>query len=113
MFNHVVLVGRLVNDIEPIETEFGKICSRITLAIPRNFKNEEGEYETDFVDIVLWGANAKNAAEFLEKGDLIGIKGRIQIRNEENENEERRKITEIVAEKVSFLSSKKGDEIDE
>lgn len=97
MLNQTVLVGRLVN--EPVIEE-EKHCT-ITLAVPRSYKNEEGEYETDFIPITLYQAIANNAVEYCKKGDLVGIKGRIQVIDND---------IEIVAEKLTFLSSKKVDE---
>lgn len=107
MLNQTVLVGRLTSDAETKETETGRHISTITLAVPRSYKNENGEYETDFVDIVLWNSIAKNTAEYCRKGDLIGIKGRIQTSSYVDEDGTTRKYTEVVAEKVTFLSSKK------
>lgn len=104
MLNQVVLVGRLVKDIEVKELEEGKKVGYITLAVNRAFKNEDGIYETDFVDCVLWDNVAQNVSEYCKKGDVIGIKGRIQVRYT-GEEEVKTKVTEIVAEKVTFLSS--------
>ena len=80
----------------------------MTLAVPRSYKNAEGVYETDFIDCVLWNGVANNVVEYCKKGDLVGIKGRIETRTEEV-NEEKKKITEIIAEKVTFLSSKSNN----
>ena len=106
MLNQIVLVGRLVQDPEIKELENGVKASYITLAVPRSHKNIEGIYETDFIPVKLWNGVAENTAEYCRKGDLLGIKGRIQTKQEENKN-----IIEIVAEKVTFLStSRKGTE---
>ena len=107
MLNNVVLVGRVLGEIKLEELENGGKVARLTLAIPRSYKNEEGIYETDFVDCVIWNTVAETTKEYCCKGDIVGIKGRIQTRNIENENGEKRKITEIIAEKVTFLASKK------
>lgn len=104
MLNNVVLVGRLTKEVELKELESGKKVADITLAVPRSFKNENGEYDTDFVSCVLLNAVAQNTSEYCHKGDIIGIKGRIQC------NDETEYKNEIVAEKVTFLSSKKVDE---
>ena len=109
MLNNAVLVGRLVRDPEVHETENGKKVMTVTLAVPRSYKNEEGSYDTDFIDVVLWNAIASNTAEYCRKGDMIGIKGRIQTSTYELEDGSKRKVTEIIAEKVTFLSSKKED----
>lgn len=110
MLNQVVLVGRLAKEVELKELESGKKVANITLACPRPFKNEDGIYDTDFVDCILWDAVAQNTAEYCKKGDIIGIKGRIQTRNIMDEDGTKNKVQEIIAEKVTFLSSKKADE---
>ena len=108
MLNQVVIVGRLVKDPTLEERENGGNYSFITLAVPRSYKNAEGEYETDFIDCVLWNGVASNTVEYCRKGDIVGVKGRIQTRIKE-ENEEKKKVTEIIAEKVTFLSSKSNN----
>ena len=109
MLNQAGLVGRLTSDLELQEKENGKQLVTLTLAVPRSYKNEEGSYDTDFIDVVLWNAIASNTAEYCRKGDMIGIKGRIQTSTYELEDGSKRKVTEIIAEKVTFLSSKKED----
>ena len=109
MLNQTVIVGRLVKDPELKETDNGSKVTNITLAVPRSFKNSSGEYETDFISCVLWRGIAENTVEYCKKGDLIGIKGRVQSRSFEVEDEKRRYVMEIVAEKVTFLSSKKEE----
>lgn len=110
MLNQVIMVGRLVSKPEVKELESGKKVSNITIAVPRSYKNENGEYDTDFIDCVLWNIVAQNTTEYCNKGDTIGVKGRLQTRNIEKEDGIKEKITEVVAEKVTFLSSKKADE---
>lgn len=110
MLNQTVLVGRLVKDPELRETDNGNKVTNITLAVPRSYKNINGEYDTDFIPCILWKGIAENTAEYVKKGDLIGVKGHIQTRSIELEDESKRNITEVVAEKVTFLSSKKVDE---
>lgn len=105
MLNQTVLVGRLVKTPEVVTTESGKNMSYITLAIPRSYKNENGEYDTDFLDCVLWNAVAENTSEYCKKGDLIGVKGRVQSRIIEAEDGRNYKKMEIIAEKVTFLQS--------
>ncbi len=109
MLNQIVIVGRLVRDPELRTTENGKNVTNITLAVPRSYKNSNGEYETDFVDCVLWTGIAETTTEYCKKGDLLGIKGRVQTRIYEKD-EIKKSITEVVAEKVTFLSSKKEKE---
>jgi len=106
VLNQTVIVGRIVKDPELRETDNGSKVTNITLAVPRSFKNSDGEYDTDFISCVLWKGIAESTTEYCKKGDLVGIKGRIQTRNIELEDESRRHIVEVVAEKVTFLSSK-------
>lgn len=109
MLNQTVLVGRLVKDPELYQTENGNKVTNITLAVPRSYKNSDGEYDTDFISCVLWKGVAENAHEYCHKGDLLGIKGRIQSRNIEIDEETKRQVVEVVAEKVTYLSSKKAE----
>lgn len=109
MLNQTILVGRLVKDPELYETENGKKTTNITLAVPRNYKDINGEYQTDFINCTLWSGIAESTSEYCKKGDLLGVKGRIQGRTVEIDEENRKYITEVVAEKVTFLSSKKKD----
>lgn len=104
MINQVLLVGRLVKTPELFMTDSGKKGSFITLAVGRPFKNIDGEYDTDFLDCTLWTVVAEHTAEYCKKGDVIGIRGRIQTRIIE-ENGTKYKKMEIVADKVTFLSS--------
>ena len=97
MMNQIILVGRLTKEVELMEGGKGII----TLAIPRSYKNEEGIYETYFVPCTLWNGIATNVAEYCKKGDLVGVKGRLQTENNG---------LVLVAEKVTFLSSAKKDE---
>lgn len=113
MLNQTVLVGRLVADPEVKKLKDGKKVSNMTIAVPRSYKNENGEYDTDFIDCVMWNNVAESTKEYCHKGDIIGVKGRIQTDTYETENGEKRKTTEIVAEKVTFLSSKPLDKDDE
>lgn len=108
MLNQVVMVGRLVKDPELKETESGKKVTHITLAVPRSYKNIDGEYDTDFVDCSLWIGVAENTAEYCHKGDLLGVKGRLQTSKYEKDGEIKYK-TDVIAEKVTFLTSKRAD----
>ena len=110
MLNQTVLVGRLTKDPEIKELESGVKCCNLTIAVPRSYKNAEGEYETDFVDCTLWKGVAENTAEYCRKGDVIGVKGRLQSSTyEDKETGNTRKRMDVVAEKVTFLSSKSRD----
>lgn len=104
MLNQVVLVGRIVKTPELRVTETGKKTSTMTLAVPRNYKNLNGEYDTDFLDCTLWTNVAENTTEYCQTGDMVGVKGRIQTRVIQNDDGSKKKKTEIVAEKVTFLA---------
>ena len=99
--NQIILVGRLVNEPEIKERESGKEACSITLAVNRSFKNTDGIYETDCIPCILWQGIAENTKEYCHTGDVIGIKGRLQTTNGE---------LEVIAEKVTFLSSKRNEE---
>ena len=105
MINQVMLVGRLTKTPELFYTDSGKKGSFITLAVGRPFKNPDGEYDTDFLDCTLWTGIAESTAEYCKKGDIVGVRGRIQSRIIENEDGSKYKRMEIVADKVTFLSS--------
>ena len=111
MLNQTVIVGRIVKDPELKETDSGKKVTNITLAVPRSFKNMNGEYETDYIPCVLWKGVAESTTQYCKKWDLVGIKGRIQSRSYETE-EEKRYVVELIAEKVTFLTSKNKEETD-
>lgn len=113
MLNQVVLVGRLVKDPELQVTDSGKKITTVTLAVPRSYKNMSGEYDTDFLECTMWTNVAENTTEYCHSGDMIGVKGRVQSRVIETPDGTRKKKTEIVAEKVTFLaSSPKSKKID-
>lgn len=99
MLNQVVIVGRLVEKPILEENKNGKKVCNITLAVPRSYKNADGIYETDFIKCTLWNGIAENTTEYYNKGDLVGVKGRLQCLSG---NE-----FQLVAEKVTFLSSRK------
>lgn len=110
MQNIVFLIGRLVGDPELKKSDSNKDYMSITLAVQRGFKNSEGIYETDFIRCILWNGIATHVSEYCKKGDLVGVRGRIQIRNYEKEAE-KKYVTEIIAEKITFLTSKRQEEI--
>lgn len=97
MLNQIVMVGRLVSDPEINETENGKVAD-ITLAVPRSYKNMNGEYDTDFIPVRLYTGIVEKTTEYCKKGDLVGVKGRVARLSGED--------LKLVAEKVTFLSSK-------
>lgn len=100
MLNQIIVVGRLVRDPKIKELNNDRKVATIVLAVHRSWKNSEGTYDTDFIPCTLWDTIANSTLEYCKKGDTIGVKGRMQ---KENENDELR----IIAEKVTFLSSSK------
>lgn len=109
MLNQSILVGRIVREPEVRETENGSKVTNLTLAVQRSFKNSNGEYDCDFIPCVLWKGIAESTAEYCKKGDLLGVRGRLQARSYELSDETKRNVLEVIAEKVTFLSSKSKD----
>ena len=105
MLNQVIMVGRLVSDPKVIGLGDEKF-TEITLAIPRSYKNKDGEYDTDLVPVTLWNAIAEHVVEYCKTGDLLGVKGKVECLPDALGDS---KVT-IVAEKVTFLSSKSNEE---
>lgn len=106
MMNRVILVGRLTKEPELRYTPNGVPVSTFTLAVNRPFSNQQGEREADFINVVVWRKPAENAANFLKKGSLAGVDGRIQTRNYDGQDGKRVYVTEVVAESVQFLEPK-------
>ncbi len=110
--NQVILVGRLTSDPEIIITEKEKKMTAITIAVARPFKNIDGIYEADFIRCILWNNIALNTCEYCHTGDIVGIKGRLQTRSYEDDKKVRKYITEVIAEKITFLSSNKKEDLE-
>jgi len=106
MINQVTLVGRLTRDPELKFTTEGTPVTQITLAVNRNYRNQNGEIDTDFVQCTLWRKSAENTCQYCRKGGVLGITGRLQSRYYDNREGKRIYITEVIAESVRFLSSK-------
>jgi single-strand DNA-binding protein len=106
MLNRVVLVGRLTKDPDLRYTSSGIAVATFTLAVNRTFSSQSGEREADFISCVVWRKQAENVANFLKKGSLAGVDGRIQTRNYEGQDGKRVYVTEVVAESVQFLEPK-------
>ena len=106
MINRVILVGRLTKDPDLKYTAQGTPVANFTLAVNRTFTNQQGEKETDFINVVVWRRQAENAANYLKKGNLAGVDGRIQTRNYEGQDGKRIYVTEVLAESVQFLEPK-------
>lgn len=112
--NRVMLVGRLTKDPNLKFTPNGLSVTRFTLAVNRTFTNQQGEREADFIQCVVWRRLAENVANYLKKGSLAGVDGRIQTRNYEGNDGKRVYVTEVVAESVQFLEPRnatKGQQI--
>ena len=107
MTNNVVLIGRLVRDVDLRQTSTGKMMTYFTLAVNRNFKNEQGEQDADFIGCVAFDKKAENMARFLSKGSLIAVEGRISTRNFQGNDGKTVYVTEVVASNITFLESKK------
>ncbi len=106
MLNRVVLVGRLTRDPELRYTPSGVPVATFTLAVNRPFLNQQGERDADFINCVVWRRQAENVANYLRKGSLAGVDGRIQTRSYEAQDGRRVYVTEVVAENVQFLEPK-------
>ncbi|USS93974.1 single-stranded DNA-binding protein (plasmid) [Fructilactobacillus ixorae] len=103
MINTVVLTGRLTRDIDLRYTQSGAAVGSFNLAVNRNFKNNNGDIEADFVNCVIWRKSAENLANFVHKGSLIGVEGRLQTRNYENKQGQKVYVTEVVVNQFTLL----------
>ncbi|MEK4168395.1 single-stranded DNA-binding protein [Staphylococcus sp. FSL W8-1268] len=106
MINRVILVGRLTKDPEYRQTPNGVSVATFTLAVNRPFTNSQGEREADFINVVVFRRQAENVNNYLSKGSLAGVDGRIQSRSYENQEGRRVFVTEVVADNVQFMDSK-------
>jgi single-strand DNA-binding protein len=109
MINQVTIVGRLTRDPELRYTAEGRAVSNVTVAVNRNYRNQGGDYDADFVSCTLWQKTAENTANYCRKGSVVGITGRIQTRNYENQEGKRVYVTEVIAENVRFLGPKQAE----
>ena len=109
MINNVVLIGRLTREVELRYTPSNQAVATFTLAVNRNFKNQDGEREADFINCVMWRQQAENLANWTKKGALIGVTGRIQTRNYENQQGQRVYVTEVIADSFQVLENKKDN----
>ncbi|WP_274365050.1 single-stranded DNA-binding protein [Paenibacillus thermotolerans] len=109
MLNRVILIGRLTKDPELRYTPSGVAVTQFTLAVDRGFSNQQGEKEADFIPIVTWRQLAETVANYMRKGRLCAVEGRIQVRNYDNNEGKRVYVTEVVADNVRFLESANRD----
>ena len=110
MLNSVCLAGRMTRDAELRYTPNNQAVATFSLAVNRNFKSQNGEREADFINCVIWRQQAENLANWVKKGALIGITGRIQTRSYENQQGQRVYVTKVVAESFQLLESREDRE---
>lgn len=108
--NKCVFIGNLTKDVELSTTGSGTSYARFTLAVQRKFANADGERETDFIDCIAWRNQGENLAKYCHKGDKIAVTGALQVRTYETQDGQKRKISEIIAEEVEFINTKKNDD---
>jgi single-strand DNA-binding protein len=113
--NRIILIGNLVADPELQYTASGTARTRFRLAVNRQYKNREGQLqeETTFVNIVAWGSQAENCAQFLQKGRLAAVDGRLRIYSFDTDEGEKKYMTEVVASNVQFLGGRGGRDTDD
>ncbi|EIE3865909.1 single-stranded DNA-binding protein [Staphylococcus pseudintermedius] len=110
MLNRVVLVGRLTKDPEFRTTPSGVSVATFTLAVNRNFKSKNGEQQADFINCIVFRKQAENVNNYLSKGNLAGVDGRLQSRSYENQEGRRVFVTEVVCDSVQFLEPKSNNQ---
>ncbi|WP_429971303.1 single-stranded DNA-binding protein [Fructilactobacillus sp. Tb1] len=110
MINTVVLTGHLTRDLDLRYTQSGTAVGQFNLAVNRRFKNSNGDQEADFVNCVIWRKSAENLANFVHKGSLFGVEGRLQTRNYENNQGQRIYVTEVVVENFTLLEPKNSNQ---
>ena len=109
MLNTITIMGRLTRDPELRKTQSGKSVTSFTLAVDRDFKRQNGEKETDFIDVVTWGGTAEFASKFFTKGSMAIASGSLQLRDWEDKEGNKRRNAEVIAQNVYFGDSKKSD----
>jgi single-strand DNA-binding protein len=109
MLNQVVLIGRLTKDPEMRYTQNGTAVTSFTLACDRPFTTGTGQREADFIPIVVWRKQAESCGKYLSKGSLTAVVGRIQTRSYDDQNGQKRYVTEVVADNVRFLPTGQGN----
>jgi single-strand DNA-binding protein len=113
MLNRIVLIGRLTKDVDLRFTASGKPTANFTLAVDRPYRNQQGEKEADFIPVVVWNKLAEHCANYIGKGRLVAVDGRLQIRSYDGNDGQRKYITEVVAETVKFLDRAKEEPLAE
>ncbi len=107
--NNVTLTGNLTRGVDLRYTPTGKPVANFGIAVNRPFKNSAGEREADFIDCVVWDKLAELCGQYLDKGSKVGVSGRLQTRNYETSDGQRRKVCEVVCEEIEFLSRKQEE----
>lgn len=110
MINRVILTGRLTNNPELKYTTSGNAVATFNLAVNRQFKNQNGEREADFIRCIIWRKSAENLTNFTHKGSLIGVEGRIQTRSYENQQGQRVYVTEVIVDSFALLESRQDNQ---
>lgn len=113
MLNRIVLIGRLTKDVDLRFTATGKPTANFTLAVDRPYRNQQGGKEADFIPVVVWNKLAEHCANYIGKGRLVAVDGRLQIRSYDGNDGQRKYITEVVAETVKFLDRAKEEPLAE
>ena len=108
MINRTVLVGRLTKDPELKYTPSGIPMARFTLAVNRPFSNQQGEKEADFINCIAWRKQAENLSNYMKKGNMVGIEGRIQTGSFEGQDGKRVYTTDVIADSIQFLEARGG-----
>ncbi len=106
--NNVTLVGRLTHDPEVKESTDGTVRTIIDVAVSRDYKNHDGIVDADFVRCILWNGIASATKDYCHKGDVVGVRGKLQSRSYETDDNQKKYVTEVVVEKITFLSSANG-----
>ena len=110
MITRVILTGRLTNNPELKYTTSGNAVATFNLAVNRQFKNQNGEREADFIRCIIWRKSAENLTNFTHKGSLIGVEGRIQTRSYENQQGQRVYVTEVIVDSFALLESRQDNQ---
>ncbi len=103
MYNRIILIGRLTRDPELRYVPSGAPVASFTLAVDRPFRDQQGNRETDFIDIVAWRKLAEQVSQYMSKGRMVAVEGRLQIRSYETQDGQKRKVAEVVADGIRFL----------
>ncbi len=107
MYNRIILIGRLTRDPELRYVPSGAPVASFTLAVDRPFRDQQGNRETDFIDIVAWRKLAEQVSQYMSKGRMVAVEGRLQIRSYETQDGQKRKVAEVVADGIRFLDRAK------